>query len=575
MRRFLVIAIVGLCSACLTAPPLADAPGGPGSEATDAATAAKRVWPGVSPSAAYPVAQTRAFEFVQADRRIGRSWGRYMGEVPKEPGHHRFETRIELELPGRPALRSAGELILDDAGALVRGFERSDAAELSFVRDGDTLRITDGHEEQQVGYAPQETPTAVMAHSAILHEELLLRLRPLEVGELQLQLLSLSGGIPAQWTAQIREEDDAVIVETNLGERITLREGFIQSIVVEASDLSITPVVETWPDWEIAGPRRLTYAPAADATFQRREVEIPGMAGGTAGGTREAPTLAGEVLLPPGEGPHPAVLWVGTTGREDRYGFAGPPPVDLGGHEITDALAQAGFAVMRFDERGRGGSEPGPSTFIGQVEDAKRALGLLLVQPEVDPDRVVLVGHGEGGLRVLMLAANLPTGVVGVALLGSPGRPYREVFLEQAESGLGELPPELRAGAAAQQQKMVDAIEGDTEVPPELEGEAQWLREMFAVRPVKLLARVKAPLLVAQGGKDFEVDPDKDPLALRRAAKLAKLDVELRRYPKLDHLFKLEPSVSVPERYLEPGRHVDETFIGDLVAWALARVRAD
>ena len=228
---------------------------------------------------------------------------------------------------------------------------------------------------------------------------------------------------------------------------------------------------------------------------------------------------------------------------------------------------------MRFDERGYGGSERGPLSFVGQVDDAKRALGMLLVQPEVDPDRVVLIGHGEGGLRQLTLAANMPQGIVGVGLLGSPGRTYRDVFLEQAEAALAELPPELRAGATTQQQAMVDAIEGGGDVPPELEAEAQWLREMFAVRPAKLVGRLKAPMLVAQGEKDFEVDPRKDPSALRKAAAAAKVPFELRLYPDLDHLFKREPGESTPARYLEGGRHVDTSFVSDLVAWAKARTK--
>ncbi len=565
MRRILLTGLALAATACLTPPPSTTPVDAGAAASTDDATAPKRLWPGVSPKDAYPVGQTRAFEFVQADRRIGRSWGRYVGTIDGAPHHHRFETRIELELPGREPLRSAGELVLDDNGALVGGFERSSAAELTFVREGDTLRISDGKTESEVGYSPETAPTGVMAHSAILHEELLLRLRPLDVGTLELRLLSLSGGIPAEWTGNVREAQDTIVVETNLGERIALRDGLIESLAVGASDLLISSVEEPWPTWEISGPLRLTYSKPAGASFERREVEIPG--------TKESPTLAGEVLVPPGEGPRPAVLWVGTTGREDRYGFAGPPPIDLGAHEITDALAQAGFVVLRFDERGYGGSDPGPLSFIGQVDDAKRALGMLLVQPEVDPDRVLLIGHGEGGLRQLMLAANMPRGVVGLGLLATPGRPYREVFLEQSAAALAELPPELRAGAATQQRKMVEAVERGTEIPPELEREAQWLREMFAVRPDKLFARLKAPLFVGQGDKDFEVNPDQDPIAIRRAAKRAKVRVDLHRYPDLDHLFKAEPGESGPSRYLEPGRHVDPAFIDDLVAWAKARAK--
>ncbi|MEM6290723.1 MAG: alpha/beta fold hydrolase [Myxococcota bacterium] len=564
MRASIFAACV-LLAGCLTAPPTKSQGPGTVPDAPEQAAAVELAWPGVPVASAYPVGETRAFEFTQGGRRIGRSWGRYVGALEVDPSHHRFETRIELELPGRDPLRSAGELVLDADGAVVSGFERSNAAELTFRRVEDTLEISDGRTTESVGYAPEERPTGVMAHSAILHEELLLRLRPLEVGTTQLQLLSLSGGIPAQWTGDIRRNGDVVVVQTNLGERITLRGGAIETIEVEASDLTISTVQEPWPTWEIVGPTRLRYAVPEGATFEIRPVEIPGR--------KDSPTLAGEVLLPKdASGPAPAVLWVGSTGREDRHGFAGPPPVDLGSHEITDALANAGFAVMRFDERGQGGSEPGPLSFVGQVDDAKRALGMLLVQPEVDPDRVLLVGHGDGGLRVLALASANGRGLAGVALLASPGRPYKEVFAQQAAAALAELPPELRAGAQAQQEAMVKAVERGGEMPPELEGEAQWLREMFAVRPATFIGRLKVPLWVGQGGKDFEVDPKADPKALRRAARANKLEVTVHRYPDLDHLFKPEPGESRPGNYLAPGRHVDPQFLTDLVSWASARV---
>lgn len=552
------VCVIGGLSGCLKAPPVAVDP----TASTEATAAADgRVWAGVPVAAAYPPGEVRAFEFMQSGRRIGRSWGRYVGPDPSVAGAHVFETRIELELPGRDPLRSAGELVLDDQGHVVRGFERSVAAELTFQRKGDTLEVGDGKRVESFGYEPERIPSAVMAHSAVFHEELFLRIGDLSRGANERHLISLSGGIPAGWSADAHASGGAVVLETNLGETITLREGRIQAIEVTDSELKIATVPDGWPAWSIKGPQRLAYEPPAGAGFTLREVEIPGRA--------ESPTLFGEVVLPRGAGAKPAVLWVGTSGREDRHGFAGPPPVDLGSHEITDALANAGFVVMRFDERGQGKSQAGALSFAGQVDDAKRALGMLLVQPEVDPDRVILVGHGEGGLRVLSLAATQKGGLVGVALLGSPGRPYREVFLEQAEAALEELPPELRAGAQAQQQKMVAAVESGGDVPPELEAEAAWLAEMFVQRPALLIARLAAPMFVAQGGKDFEVDPKKDVAALLRAARKAKLEPTVHRYPDLDHLFKPEPGESGPARYLVPNRHVDARFLEHLTSWAL------
>ena len=544
-----------VCSGCLTPPPAGEDTTTPtkGASATQLRAA-------VDIAKVYRVGEVRQFEIGQAGQSIGSSWGRYVGV--DGDGNHRFETRIELRLPGRAPARSFGELVLDARGRLVRGFERSDAAELVFERRGDTLAIGDGTHDDEVTYDPDRVDTAFMAHSALLHAELMYGLREIGTTPMQWRLLSLSGGPPIEWTGRVLEATDGgerIRIETSLGETVTLVNGRIFAIEVEASDLRIVAVDEaSWPSFTITGPRRLVWTKPANAHFVVREVELPGKP--------NEPTLAGEVLVPDVPGPLPAVLLLSATGQEDRYGFAGPPPVDLGTHELTDALAEAGFVVLRFDERGRGKSAPGDSGFLAQLADARRALAVLSIQPEVDPDRVVVVGHGEGGLRALSLANERAADIHAIVLLATPGRPYEQVLRAQAAGRLEELPPDVRDDARAQQKSMIDEIVRGKTIPAELEPQAQWLREIFAVRPAELIARVKVPVLLAQGGKDFEVDAIADVTPLEKAAKRARVKLEVRRYDDLDHLFKPEPGTSTPERY-RVERRVDTTFITDVVAW--------
>ena len=561
-----------VATACANVPK-AGTPGAVPEEAasTETKAQARVAWPGVPVARAYPLGKVRVFAFEQGGQLTGRSWGRYVGELSDEPGHHRFETKIELLLPGRGAIRSEGELILDDQGHLVRGFERSDAAELRFVRKGDLIEFTDGARTDEVGYEPKRIDSAVMAHSALMHEELFLRLREIKEGEMGLRLLSISGGPPTEWEANVEvatAQEAAAKIRTNLGENIAFIDGWIEEVVVQASDLRILTAWDlAWPAWQIMGPQTLTYRPPPDATFTVREVELAGRAG--------EPELTGEVTIPENvDGPAPGVVWIGGTGREDRHGFAGPPPVDLGSHEITDALANAGFVVLRFDERGRGGSSPGPTTFLGQVEDARRAVRTLLVQPEVDPDRIVIVGLGEGGWRGLHAAKTAGSGLAGVALLGAPGRRYRDVFIHQADASLAKLPPQLREDARRQQRSMLKAIETGGDLPPELADQAVWIREIFGQDPKRLVGSTTAPLFIAQGGKDFEVDPVADVRGLVQAAKAAKRRYQVKRYPDLDHLFKFEGGTSSPERYLDPERTVEPRFLHDLVTWAKAVTKA-
>lgn len=146
---------------------------------------------------------------------------------------------------------------------------------------------------------------------------------------------------------------------------------------------------------------------------------------------------------------------------------------------------------------------------------------------------------------------------------------------DQGQAALEEVPPELRDQARVQQRKMLEDLRAGT-VPPELSDHAGWLSEVLPLDPAKVMAKVQGPVWLAQGGKDFEIDPAKDATALLKAARArgTKARAELSTYEDLDHLFKTEPGRSSPARYREPGRAVDPSFIADLVAWAQATTAA-
>lgn len=569
-RRLAQIAALLVTTGCLKIPTDAGESAAPGVQSP--ASAATVAWPGKPPGQLYTVGEVRAFELIQGGKKIGTSWGRYDG--PQAGGLHRFSTRVELRLPGSapntgPAgepLRSAGEIIVDARGDLLRGYERSRAVELRFERSGDLLVFTSGREREELAF---KNGTAYMSFATMFHEELMFGLRELREGELAWRLVSLSGSLPTDWTAKLTipaaQAPTTAVITTSLGETIHLHDGRIERVEVSADDLEVIVPANAppWPTWTIEPPPTLTYAMPSGATFTRREVELPGQPG--------EPTLVGELLLPAGKGPFPAALFLSSTGQQDRYGFAGPPPVDLGSHELTDALAQAGIAVLRFDERGFGGSADGPISYTGQLEDARRGLRTLLVQDEVDPDRIAVIGHGEGGWKALQIAGE-GRGVRAVALLASPGRPYETLLKAQAALAIEAVPPELRGEAQKTQAKTLAALRTGKNVPPELARTAEWIREVLAIDPEALVAKAESALWIAQGDQDFEVDPGKDSSALARAARKYKKKHVVQLYPQLDHLFKVEPEQSTPARYLTPGRPVDRKFLKDLTTWLLSQL---
>lgn len=496
----------------------------------------------------YAVGEMRAFSFTQLGTEIGRSYGRYDGAVTRDGRTlHQFSTKVELLPPGGKPLRFASEVLVDEHGDLVEGWERSMAAELRFAvaADRKVLEIVAdaGLPEVERAELAYEPGTAFMGYMATIHEELMLARRDLLLGDNEWRLISISAGRADPWSASVSKQGKTVVLDTSLGEEIWFEDGRITRIEVTDDELVVTIAAHAqWPDWEVSGPSALTYEKPANATFDIREVELPGDADDT--------MLRGEILVPDpakhGPGPYAGVVFLSGSVSADRYGFAGPPAVDLGYHEITDALANSGFVVIRYDEAGTGESEAAKPSWVRQRSDARRAFRTLLVQPEVDPDRIVTIGHAEGGWRALALAAERPQEIVGVVLLATLGRSYRELFAAQPD--------------------ILKALETGHGLPEPLQPMADWYGEIIVEDPDALIFRALVPMWIAQGGKDFETDPIKDLSALSAAVRKYGRKAEIVKFPDLDHHFKYEPGTSTQTSYLEQ-RPVDREFLDKLVGW--------
>ena len=68
-------------------------------------------------------------------------------------------------------------------------------------------------------------------------------------------------------------------------------------------------------------------------------------------------------------------------------------------------LSLAGWAALRFDFRGAGDSEGEFDGGRGEMEDVSSAVDFLSVQPEVDPDDLVVIGYSFGAGVALHHAA--------------------------------------------------------------------------------------------------------------------------------------------------------------------------
>ena len=292
-------------------------------------------------------------------------------------------------------------------------------------------------------------------------------------------------------------------------------------------------------------------------------------------------TITGELLLPPGPGPHPAVLFTSGTGPDRRDGWGGGVNARTG--EMLRAIADRGFAVLSFDDRGAGATPWGVDDaaevgFELRLADAAAAYRYLRARSEVDPDRVFLMGHSEGGVTVLALAVQ-EAPPAGIILMASPGRTIDAIAVDQALYHLG---PEADAAARAERIAEVQAeigamIDGTVDALPLPEEEKEWLRidalrirELMAYDTVALIAALpqdgSVPVIAFQGDKDWQVLAEKDGAALEAilavhpgGAYALLLDA--------DALLFLEEGVSTPDHYLDTSRDFHPDFLPTLLGW--------
>jgi CubicO group peptidase (beta-lactamase class C family)/pimeloyl-ACP methyl ester carboxylesterase len=140
--------------------------------------------------------------------------------------------------------------------------------------------------------------------------------------------------------------------------------------------------------------------------------------------------LAGTLTIPPGKGPFPVMILIPRLGpfdRDERQSNHRPFFV------LSDYLTRAGIAVLRTDVRGVGksGGKYGGAQPEDYVGDAEAALAYLKSRPEVDPRKIGLLSHGDGGL-VAPIVANRDPDVAFVVMMGAPAVPYFENSVEAA-----------------------------------------------------------------------------------------------------------------------------------------------
>src|SRR5207237_1916168 len=108
---------------------------------------------------------------------------------------------------------------------------------------------------------------------------------------------------------------------------------------------------------------------------------------------------------------------------------------DSGGRSASaKGVAELGYAAVRVDMRGCGESEGvrGRVICLEQVEDTRSALGFLATRPEIDPDRIGVMGASFGA-AVAVYTAGVDQRIAACVSAGGWGDGEKK-FRKQHES---------------------------------------------------------------------------------------------------------------------------------------------
>ena len=307
------------------------------------------------------------------------------------------------------------------------------------------------------------------------------------------------------------------------------------------------------------------------------QVRIPA-AGFTLAATVSKPESAPKPPAP-GKAPAyklPAVILVAGSGPVDRDETVAGISVFA---QLANSLADAGFIVVRYDKRGVGqsGGRDESATLQDYADDVRAVVEFLRKRKDVDPYRVALVGHSEGGLVAMQAAAGAGAKkVAAVALLAAPGTTGGELVLEQQRYLLDrmKLPDGEKQSRIDLQQKIQAAVvsgRGWEGIPEAYRKQAEtpWFRSFLTFDPPKVINKVEQPVVIVQAERDRQVSSPRHGQLLLDAARGRKKqpDASLVTIDGVNHLFVPAETGDVDEYALLQDKRVSSKLVDSLVPW--------
>lgn len=336
-----------------------------------------------------------------------------------------------------------------------------------------------------------------------------------------------------------------------------------------------------------------TQDPVKQYQYKAQEVTLINPQGGH--------TISGTLTIPSKGDKFPAVVLISGSGAQDRN-------EEIMGHRpflvIADYLMRNGIAILRYDDRGVGKSTGDyvEATTADLSTDAMTAVSYLKTLPEIDPDRIGLAGHSEGGIIASMVASQSGDVAYIISLAGNGVGGDSLLILQSKALGiasgmdkdqlnmvievnrkiydavkmtdnnialtgiLASILSEQMAGIIAMQPQHKEQVENVVKMRIDAMT-SPWMKFFIRYNPQTALEKTKCPVLALNGEKDLQVPAKENLEAIKSALeKGGNKNVTIHSLPNLNHLFQ-ECTTGLPNEYASIEQTISPTVLEIMAQW--------
>ncbi|MBB6459459.1 alpha/beta hydrolase family protein [Flammeovirga kamogawensis] len=306
--------------------------------------------------------------------------------------------------------------------------------------------------------------------------------------------------------------------------------------------------------------------------------------------------LAGTFTRPIDVKKYPAVILISGSGPQDRN-------QEILGHKsfllLADELTKKGVAVLRFDDRGTGESSGNfnSASTLDFSTDVEAAYEYLLSRKDVDPTKIGLLGHSEGG-TIAGIVASENKAIDFVVLMASPGLRGKELMLHQKAliEKKGGVPDniiernqkifsEAYSIVINNEQPLFDKLADylQHQFDHQLNDQqinnlaktfsSNWMKEFIKLDPATYFSKVTCPVLALNGTKDVQVIAKENLDAIYNAlTEAGNTAIDIEEIEGINHLFQ-ECETGLPNEYGEIEQTLSPVLLEKVTTWITSKTK--